>query len=171
MVDVVILLLGFLCHGNFFLFLVKLEIRVVLILKGVGCYCCYCWNKSFSLWFLLLTGDCYDGGRIKDKDWDYQEPGETDPRMEKRAERPIGQAKCRVGEGIECGSKGKSSVDYEALCLSNWSKTTFKGFDISYLTLLIDWKEEIKACYELIDTSVSSLSSKLEQAKACIIMP
>ena len=25
--------------------------------------------------------------------------------MEKRAERPIGQAKCRVGEGIECGSK------------------------------------------------------------------
>ena len=91
--------------------------------------------------------------------------------MEKRAERPIGQAQCRVGEGIECGSKGKSSVDYEALCLSNWSKTTFKGFDISYLTLLIDWKEEIKACYELIDTSVSSLSSKLEQAKACIIMP
>ena len=54
--------------------------------------------------------------------------------MEKRAERPIGQAQCRVGEGIECGSKGKSSVDYEALCLSNWSKTTFKGFDISYMT-------------------------------------
>ena len=103
MVDVVFLLLGCLCHGNFCLFLAKLEIRVVLISKGVGCYCCYCWNKSFSLWFLLLTGDCYDGGRIKDKDWDYQEAGETDPRMEKRAERPIGQAQCRVGEGIECG--------------------------------------------------------------------
>ena len=100
MVNVVFLLLGRLCHGNFCLFLVKLEIKVVLILKGVGCYCCYCGNKSFSLWFLLLTGDCYDGGRIKDKDWDYQEAGETDPRMEKRAERPIGQAKCRVGEGI-----------------------------------------------------------------------
>ena len=40
MVDVVFLLLGCLCHGNFCRFLAKLEIRVVLISKGLGCQLC-----------------------------------------------------------------------------------------------------------------------------------
>jgi hypothetical protein len=52
--------------------------------------------------YLLLAGDCHDGGRIEDKDWDYKEAGETDPRVEKRVERPVEQTQQWVEEGIVC---------------------------------------------------------------------